>query len=86
MKNANGLRETKDSELVTPEAIRFRIERIKAANPVMTPACARRVEALRQRLPSDPNNSAVLAPAINPNLLISKRDVDEYSKRPQLYA
>ena len=78
MANANGLRETPDHGLQTPEAINFRIEKIKRENNnVLTPALMRRVAALKARLPKDPN--APLAPAFAPHLLASKKDVDEYA-------
>lgn len=85
MKNLNGLRETKDGDLVTPEAINFRIEKIKRENATLTPALAKRIAALRLRLPKDPNVT-VLEKAINPALLVSKSDVDEFGKSPLAYA
>jgi len=79
------MRICKDHELPTPTAIQFRIDHIKAeANNVLNPQQAARIAALRRRLPTDPN--APLAPAIDPNLLISKKDVDWDGRKPQLYA
>ena len=66
-----------DTALVTVEAINFRIEKIKReAGSVLNPAQARRIAALKARLPKDPN--APLAPAFNAALLVSKKDVDEH--------
>lgn len=66
-----------DTALVTAEAILFRIERIKQeAGSILNPAQARRIAALRARLPKDPN--APVAPAFNAALLVSKKDVDEH--------
>lgn len=76
----------KDCDLPTPEAIKFRIEQIKKENGgVLSPAQYSRIAALRARLPKDPNVT-VLAPAIDPNLLVSKSDIDEFGKSPLAYA
>jgi hypothetical protein len=72
-----------DSELPTIEAIKFRIEQIKTQNPVLTPALARRISALKLRLPQNPNEA--MKPAVRADLLISKADLGWSGFQPQMY-
>jgi hypothetical protein len=85
LSNRPKIKISRDHALATADAILFRIEQIKKeCGNVLTPAAYSRIDALRARLPKDPN--APLAPAIDPNLLVSKSQIDEYGKAPSLYA
>ena len=65
------LRITPDQELATPEAIQFRIERLRGEKTIQA---YRRIQALKLRLPADP--TAALLPAIDASLLVSKSELD----------
>lgn len=76
---------TPDAELPTVAAIEFRIESLRkelAHNP-RDLTVFRRIEALKKRLPKDPN--APIIQATNAALLASKSQVDEYNGRVSLY-
>ena len=60
---------TPDEGLVTPEAIQNRIEQLRKEAP--TKANYKRILALKARLPQ----TSKPAPAIDPNLLVSKSDL-----------
>lgn len=65
------MRETKDSELVTVEAIQFRIEKIKReCGGTLTAGASRRIAALRLRLPK--KEGAPVAEAVNCAILVDK--------------
>ena len=61
---------TPDEGLATNEAIQLRIEQLRKEQP--TKAVYRRILALKARLPQTPKP----VPAIDPNLLVSKSDLD----------
>jgi len=66
------MRITADAELATEGAINFRIASL--LKEPQTPATARRISALRLRLPQ--TAGAAILPAVNANLLISKKDLE----------
>lgn len=66
------MRITADAELATEGAIEFRIDSLLKGE--QTPAIARRIAALRLRLPQ--KAGAPILPAVNANLLISKKDME----------
>jgi len=76
---------TQDAELVTPEAVTFRIEglRRELLNPAQPNKLGllRRIAALKARLGV---GTEPMKPAIDPNLLVSKGEVERgYSLRVQ---
>lgn len=80
------MRETPDSELATPEAINFRIEKLRRelGNNNRPAPLLKRIEALKMRLPKTPG--AAIVPAVDPVLLLSKSDLDWDGRKPQQYA
>lgn len=64
---------TPDAGLATPEAIQIRIEQVRAAGG-NTPAAALRIAALKARLPK--SQFAAMLPAISPELLVSKSELE----------
>lgn len=70
---------TPDGQLATPEAIAFRIALISNSSEAMSPAAAKRIAALRLRLPSAAGKP--LLPSVNPALLCSKSELDWGDRR-----
>lgn len=66
------MRITPDAELATEGAIRFRLDQL--AKEIPTPAIARRIAALKLRLPQEAGKP--ILPAVNAALLVSKKDLE----------